>query len=849
MKISKKVILKFLTIVFLAGLAIYFRTYFLHGGPDYMFRSADNLARTSIDNAMTAQVLTQLKNEQPNAATDVLKKVADTKVKELKAKESEKYKQVVEDASKRLQKLKDGSNYRYLLEADGYYFLRLTERILKTGKIADEVKGGQYLDELKRGPKGSWTQISLHSYVGFAWVKLVRFFIPNADIMKTLGTLSIFLSLLIIPVYFSFNKVLKLPFAGAIIGSAVIILSPVFIQRSALGWYDTDAYNYLFPLAILGFLFYGINEKNKFWLGVLGSTIFTAIYSVFWPGWQFIAVLVPFCLFFCALILWFWRSDGNREFTKKILVFLALYTAGTFIFLACVLTPSGIVDLAKQSWSTLNKFALSDFDVWPNIFLTVSEAASISFIKLIFLTGNVATFFLAVMGLVRESRAAVKEKDVWLRFRLLFFVFFSLPILVMSLVTERFSLLFVLPLAVFVSFYIKRFLESFQKFWLNKAPFKFSSEKTGRAIGLVLFAVIFTPLLFISAHVVSQKMTPIMNDTWFAAMKKIEADTPKDAIVDSWWPPGYFVSALANRRVVVDGGSQHFRTSYWLAKAFVSEDEREAAGIIRMLHISMEDAPELLESWGMRPSEFVPLILKIVRLNRGEAFKSLPNSFTEKQKNQILDKTHGSGEFPPSYEMLYDDMITQNLSMTTVAQWDFAKAEMLRNERRSKREIPESKKMFMGGAKNYVQDMRKITGEWMKYSAVSPMTKRNGNILFFENGIQVNLDTKQAVYLRAETKTVEPLKSFFEMKNGQLEETLSPSAKLDVSVLVAKWNNQFFCAVADSRLIRSMMYRLYFLNGEGLKIFKPFWTEGSILSGTCIRIFELDREKLAELEK
>ncbi len=832
-------------LVLLAVLALFFRTYSLHGGPALIFRSSEGLAREAVDRRLGAQIRATLEKNLPELPTEERRKMAELQSQRLKVEDRSNYEAVVKKTVQNMDKMRSGEGYRYLLEADAYYFLLQTKKLLEKGRIAESYQGGRYMETSMRGPHGHWTVILLHPYVGFYWYKLISFFLPGADLMRTLGTLSLFLTLLILPLFMIFGRVLRIPSGAGLLGAATIVLSPIFIQRSALGWYDTDPYSYLFPISILAFVFQGLKGPKWFWLGVFGAAFMTALYALFWPGWAFIAVLLPFCLLGSVSILWFFDGAPGSEIIRNAIRFIFCYIMGALIFLAVFLTKEGLAESIRMGWFALNKFALADFDVWPNIFLSVGEAGSVSFIKLIFLTGNYVTFGLAVIGLVWEGLAAFRERDFWPRFRYLFFVFFGAPVFLMALRTQRFSILFVLPLAIFVSFAVTRFVP-----WFNGVLGRFFLKRGGgngltRVVSWLSISLFYAPLVLISAHVVAMGIKPIMDDVWYAAMTELEAKTPQNAIIDSWWPPGYFISGVARRRVVADGGTQHFRTSYWMAKTFMTQDEREASGILRMLNTDMEDGPDLLEKWGMKASDIAPLILRIVRVDRSTAFSLLPAFLTESQKQTLLDKTHGKGNLPPSFLLVYNDLVDQNLALSVTANWDFEKAESLHRERIRGQKGP-GKLFGMNLSQRYLADLRRVTGKWFRYTSPSRLIRREGDILFFENGVRVNWRTKESMIFNAVGKVAGTPASLFFMEGDKLVEKVPAMRIFEVSVLVTEEEGVFYAVVADAELIRSLLFRLYYFKGAGLSLFKPLFSRGTLAGGTVVRVFELDRAQLRD---
>lgn len=836
-------------LVFLAVgfLAIFFRTYSLHGGSLLPLRSSESIAREIVERGMRDQVGNALVKDLPQLSGSEKNRLADLQVKRLKQTEQASYENAVRAAAKDIDRVRYERSLgsRYLLEADPYHYFYQTERLLETGRISDINRGGKSLQLLMRAPHGHWEVWSLHPYVGLLGYRLLSWFNPKITLMQAVSYVPLFLTLLILFAYGGFGKVLKLPWMASVIGMLTIVLSPIFIQRSALGWYDTDPYNFIFPILILSFVFIGLREKKLFWMGAFVSAFLTGLYSLFWTGWAFLFILVPACLLASSTFLMLFRRSEPLVLAIAGFRFTGIFLVVSSVSLMFFLTPEGLWDSVRMGWSALNQFALTGFDVWPNIFLTVGEAGGITLKKLIFLTGNYVTFAAALAGAFLEGRRSFKKGDLFRQYRFLFFITFSVPVLFMSLKTERLSLLFVLPLAVFVSFAVARTLESCEEIVRrSKGSGGFKKWVLARPTVSFLMAFFFLPLMLLSAHVVSAGIKPIMDDVWNDALVELRKKTPDDSIINSWWPPGYFITGVSHRRVTADGGTQHFHETYWMSKVLMASDEREAAGILRMLNLSGDDAFALLTQAGMNVPDAVDLLLKIVRVGRTEAYVELPAFLTKEQKNSLLDMTHGAGKMPPSYVLIYNDLVEQNLAVSVMAQWNFKKAMNIQEQRRAGSRGA-LRRFGKNASSNYVQDLLSVSGEFAKYTPAVPASQREGNFLFFGNGVRMDLASKDAlVFIPSKNIQGRPA-SLFYLDQGKLVEKTYQGDRVNACVLFFEDAGIFYSLIADARLIRSLLFRLYYLKGQGLTFFKPLLEEGSLSGGTVVRVFELDREKLS----
>ena len=276
----------------------------------------------------------------------------------------------------------------------------------------------------------------------------------------------------------------------------------------------------------------------------------------------------------------------------------------------------------------------------------------------------------------------------------------------------------------------------------------------------------------------------------------------------------------------------------------MTDDEREAAGLLRMLDVSGDDAFSFLQDAGMEVPNAVDLILKIVRLNRQEALRAMPPFLTAGQKEELLGKTHGRGPMPPACVLVYNDLVEQNLAVSVVANWDFRKAKSIQEQKSGGRTGIAGAILGKSAGKSYVQDLIQISGKWLKYTPVSTVFQKNGSILSFANGLRVDLGKKEAmIFIPSKGVQGAPASLFF-FEQEKLVEKIATGDVLDASALVFEDQGTFYSVIADARLIRSMLFRLYYLSGESLSMFRLLLSRGTLQDGTLVRVFELEREKL-----
>jgi dolichyl-diphosphooligosaccharide--protein glycosyltransferase len=828
-----------------ALMGLYFRTYSLHGGlPSLQGKpSIRELAARMVDLAIVEQLKQGVRAQSPGLGPGDLQREAETRAVRARLEDKARYEQAVRDAEEKIKQRQTeaspgpvGSASRhYLLEADPYHYYYLTQMLEETGRISSQVRQGKYLNPLGHAPFGHWSAFTLHPYAGFAWYRLVRLFRPSADMMEILAFLPLLLTAGVAVSVYILGRALSCSTAAVWLGMIAVLLSPIFIQRSAFGWYDTDPYNYIFPCLILATYFSVIKnaavpDRRAIWKAGAAGAFLTGLYALFWTGWAFIVVLIAAAS--GAVYL------GFRIFAPKEKVpegaaagrYLLAYGASVLVFAALFMTPAGLAQSFANGWTFLQKFALSGSDLWPNVFLTVGEARGATVKKLIFLTGNYVTFSAASLGFAALGLRSWRLRNPRLGAQWVTLAIFGAALFVMALRTERFSVLFVLPLSMSLMLGAD---QGGQKLKVYLSSF-FKGPRARAGIDLAIFAagaLLILPLTLVTAHVVAGGIRPIMDDVWFAGMNQLRNNTSENAIVNSWWPPGYFIGGVARRRSTADGGTQHFRENYWIARMFLAEDERLAAGILRMLNSSGNAAVESLESAGVPLEEAVKLVESVLSLPRPAARARLAEWAKGRpaaaDAERLLNFTHGDGPMPPAYVLVYNDLIEQNIAVSLMANWDFAKARALGKQNSKK-----------GGAAGYIENVLAVAGPVLKYTPEAAVRSIEANRLVFANGLLVDLAARDAYLLIPEKGIRGRPMSFFYLEEGRLVERKNEGELVDAGALLIPDGETFKSVIADPRLIRSMLFRFYYLKGEGLSFFKPFFYQ-SVAGGTTVAIYQL----------
>lgn len=826
--------------------ANYFRTYALHG-PDPIQRHLMRIrAEATVFDTIKQQLRAVLSSSMPGLSESDRDRAVDEKARELRATETKQFQDAVETTLiAAIQKKYPKGTRTYLLEADPYYYYTFTKNIINTGKLGPPARGSYFHNPLRRLPQGVPERMSWHPYLGFYLYSVMKLFKPDIELMAALSCLSLVIVAFTGAVYFILCRLLKFSVFTAWLSSLVLLLSPVFIQRSLYGWYDTDPYNYLFPITVLICFIYPIKFGRRVWFCSFLAGLATTLYSLFWVGWPFILFLTVGAGIFCGVLLW----KGGQSGRYHAFQFIGGYIFFSIVLLIILQTPETMFEQVLDGWKAIRDFSGSEFDVWPSVFATVSEAGNTEWRQLIYLAGNYPTLIMAVIGVGTAIWEILLNKDYRQKCIWATLLAFAVVLCVLALKSQRFTILFTLPLSLMVGLGIETLFAAtprlLKRFTLKPLQVWFQNGvQLLVSLGVTFFML---PLLFANGGIAAHQNLMIMNDTWYDSLIAIRDKTPHNSVVFSWWPPGHFITAIAERRVPVDGGAQHLKETYWIAVAFITEDEALSLGVLRMLNMGGDSAVKYLEealSWPT--SKAINLLMEILPLSSGEAYRKLPADWAENQKQQFLGFTHGKGELPPSYLYVYNDMIEQNLAMTIVARWSFEKAELLRDTA-----VPDTSiSILKNNWGNYVDKMMSVTGSILRYTEAAKLVKEENGRMFFANGIQIEKPTMDCLIDLPERNIYGRPKSIFYMHGGELTEKVNSGTVLEASVLYLERNEQPSTLIASPELVRSILFRLFYLDAEGLKFIKPMYQKDDMegQTKTKITVHEVDWEAFKRAE-
>lgn len=738
----------------------------------------------------------------------------------------------------------------YLQEADGYYYYDLTQNIVNTGRLGGPVKGSKYLNEQMAAPFGFWQPINLHPYVGFLIYKIIHAFKPETSVMAALCWSGPILSLLALAAFLWCCRNLSLGLLSTAIGAFYFYLAPIFVKRSTFAWNDDDSYNLIFPLVIFSIVFKALsnikNQKQGIQYGILAS-VFIAMYALFWHGWGYTfallflsgAMILPLHFLLDKKFLSVAPRKKDRTSTpslRTLMVFFISITLGSLIGIGLLFGPGDFLKLFEEGFSGLQKLTVNGISLWPNLFVAVGELNPSSLQEIINKSANLFWWILTAAGLLWGCQDAVNRRD---RARINCLIILAVTLLAdlkLTLSAERFILLCLIPVALLGTIGLDLLVKTLRRTVHPTTLTPTQPKPVEWVAGTIFFiAAVFFPVRAINAQI-PELLNPIFNSTWEKALVDIRDKTPKDSIVTSWWSPGHFIKAVADRRVTFDGATITKNVeAYWVANVFLTPDEREAAGILRMLNTGGIASINFLGSLGMRTSDAVSLLHFILPKTRTEAYEFLTRLMPRSQADKLIGMTHNTP--PASYILLYSELMEKNIGLQFVGKWNFRKMEELNKDPQMLKELPRA------NSPEFFDFLWKTIGSPYRYSEAFISINESGGTLEFTQGIRVDLSTMQATVASSKYGTGTPVSIVYFNGNQVVEKEFS-TPTLGYSIVLFKENTRYYCRLMDQELARSLLVKLYFFRGQGLEMFTPLSLQSSMTGRDEIFVFGLNREKL-----
>lgn len=424
---------------------------------------------------------------------------------------------------------------------DGYYFLRFAREIAEGGYSKT--------DELRTAPSPPARPFPA-PLLSLTTVAISKVSGVRIEWIATLFS-SFVAVLLFFPLYF-IGRRWGDSMAGMIAG-LVGLCSPYYVNRTALGWYDTDCGNVIFTMLAIYLPVLMASRQGKARLAHLAAIVVNCVVFLLW--WE--ASLVVMAITVAPVVYAYLFLIGPK---KRDVLPLGV---ATFLGLIAVTVWKGwafwadLPHYVGHMWIYITK---SQNDIFANVSQTVSEQGR-----------------MPLMGIVSVSA------DNWVLFEC---AIAGLVLLVIKARREAVPLLIPLGLGL-LTFYAKRFgiflapvvgLGTGQLFYVLREKAKSKRYRTYWTAPLVLaFCMLGVTIYQMTITELARTYWPVESPEFAEGISWVQSETPKNSVIWAWWDHGYPVEYWGRRATIADGSFHDGEITLITAFPFCSIDYRQSA--------------------------------------------------------------------------------------------------------------------------------------------------------------------------------------------------------------------------------------------------------------------------------
>ncbi len=754
----------------------------------------------------------------------------------------------------------DANGLPYFSEMDSYYNYRMTTDYLDHGYLGDTIINGTQWDLHSYYPSGRSAEYPpLIVYITAFTYKLVNSFadVPLNEVCIWIAPF--IASLAVIPAYLFVRRLTN--DYGGIVAGILVGLAPWYFAHTFAGFFDTDMFNMIFPIIIIGFFVMSMLAKDikTRSIYIVSSAIIMALYSAAWESWWYVFYLVigtaVVYLLVSNYLLKMKTIKSFKEYPDKIKWFTnqpALFALVVFAVLSSILLcvnlgPSGFVNGLESPVGASQLHSTVTGTSYPNIYTTVGELNLPSLESVVSYVGGIIPLVLGILVVplllwklkpertekeknIQNTQQAPKRKGKPRRkakkiktevteekiqkssaitdpqvlenkkHYLLYAILFAVWLIGTGLMLKqgsRFIEQFALPIALGAGLFIGLITPYLRKYIHNV-------KYCTLALVIIIAAVAYSPVY--GAYTSANSVVPGTDDSMYNSLTWIGNNTSNNTVLTSWWDFGHMFTAVANRPVTADGGSQNTPRSYWVGKALTTSNEKLSVGILRMLTSSGDQGYTTVENYTGNTSKSVEILDKILPVDKSAAQTILTSqyNFTTEQAQNVLQYTHPANPAPHAV-ILSTDMVGKAGVWSGFGNWDF-----------QNNTAPEYSYYAGQGVSQQVNGTTVVGTALSSTSAI--VAQINGTKI--AAGLQYQQNNQSQI--------MEPHKLIV-VQNGSVKLNQVVSNDSQFSILLINQNNTYIMVIMNKELEDSMFTRMFFENGAGLSQFKLVHTEGGAL--------------------
>jgi len=816
--------------IFCIGINIYFRLF-----PAY-FPQLKKEAEKKVEQLMRDNSSKAVEELYPHLNSLSEEVVIDETVRMMK-KDRKKVREQVDKVYKSLKdNFQNEKGRTYLLELDPYHWMRYVKNILNHGYPGDERRGNKSYDTYMLAPIGNEIgKVKFPFYLASFLYKGFTFFFKGMDVESFLFYLPIFYTFLFLSCLYFFCKHFFSDLAG-FFTVLFVGLNGLLLQKSCAGWFDYDVFTLFFPLIIVWLIISSLKNKDKLSKLIfysLSASFFLGVFAYSWVGWWFIFFIIGISFLFGIVNAYLINYSDKEKAKKEIVGYLlsgGIFLIGSILFCGVI----AHINLVKDIFASLqyHKWLGSSLSasIWPNTYYTVGELQKVTPEAMVkYLYGRVV-FILSLGGMLWIYLKKRREEPDFLN---IMFFWVMLMVFVTLKGGVRFIVFVSLPLGIFLGGFVEEISQIVKKEFIEKG-------QRGMVGFIIFLGFLFwiTNLFFKSGYSAASSSYPLMNDSWAKAMRFIRENTPKEAIINSWWDYGNIFEAVGERRVIFDGQSQNTPLAYWMGRVLVNPNEEEAIRILRMMNNASYKTFTFLNQYIKDPFRCYVVLEKLLKLNKEEAKEvlrkeKLPASGIEKVLADLFKKP------APAYFIVEGSMISKMPHIAFLGKWDIKKLYVKKHLSQSKEKVLKGLQEIFGLSSEesnaiYQETVLALSSKKANEALSKrlrfhpPLVKgrKEKNIVYFDgNGLIYNLDTYEAIFYWPPARGYKIPRYVCVFEDGKLKRVNFENSNAEISVLVIKDKDSYSSIFLNGELAGSLFTRLFFFRGKEVKFFEPVYSD------------------------
>ena len=575
---------------------------------------------------------------------------------------------------------RDEDGVPYLSEMDSYYYLRLAREMAETGSV--RLYNHRLTDPLmaqrpvEYDGQGDPLLLSILAY--FIWRFLSLFGEVNiVEVARWMGP--VLGSLAAVPAFLYVKRRTNL--AGAVTAGLLAGLSLPFVAHTYAGFFDTDMLLAILPLGFVLLQLRAMQEKKPGRQAAMGGCagLLLGLVSMTWYGFHTYFWLLALGGFLGVLltVLSLWHTPWRRKLQVVRGWLFSILSALLFVWLIRG-TPGlqslmSVINTFRNVSGSRNMFPfahqytgeMQGISLLPNSgFLSWFRADLGNGLGCI---GGLApclpallAFPLGLASGLRKEKASDGRHDALIATLTeagILFLWLGFGV-VLTRTGRRFAEIAALPISVLAGLgigFLADMLKDLKASWRIPA-------RSVLAVGVCV------PLLF-SSWSLARNARPDVTDSLAGAMAYVRETQPENAVLTGWWDDGYYMQYASRRRAITDGGTTSGAINYFVARALLSDNPAQSAGIFRMLETASYSGLDVFLAAGDSQGEGADKLLRLAALSRAEAAEMLSGTLPDEDIRTVLDRTHPEEE-NPILLVLSTDLLSKLGAIAYFGLWD-----------------------------------------------------------------------------------------------------------------------------------------------------------------------------------